>query len=262
VTSSTGMGTAPTGTEMGFAVSFRVSGPHEHFAGLAYYFQPVGTTGEETEIRVDSQAVWEPSRSAAELAPAGGTVEVTGFSLLSTTKASSGPVTVRLSVARADKLRAAVNALPLGPPPSCMEDALLYRIVFRSTKGTPASLEADGWGCSAVVLVAEHGRSMAPLSDVTCSLLHAVLAVLPAGAAEGTRHASVGCRTRKRVLLALARTDSAHYEPFRSRSRALTRAQRLANNDQTAIANRCSPERWKLFAASHVIFMSLWLHAQ
>ena len=47
-------------------------------------------------------------------------------------------------------------------PPSCMEDALLYRIVFRSTKGAPASFEADGWGRSAVVLVARTRTEYGP----------------------------------------------------------------------------------------------------
>ncbi|MGA2530437.1 MAG: hypothetical protein ABSG36_14925 [Acidimicrobiales bacterium] len=80
VTISTGFGTAPTGGSSGYAVSLPVSGPHQHLAELVYYFQPVGTMGDETEIRVDSQTVWEPSRSAEELAPSGGIVEVIGFS--------------------------------------------------------------------------------------------------------------------------------------------------------------------------------------
>jgi photosystem II stability/assembly factor-like uncharacterized protein len=193
VTTSTSFGAAPTGGAQGYAVSLPVSGPHEYLAELAYYFAPVGTAS-ETEIRVDSQTVWEPSRSTGELAPPGGIVEVTGFTKVSLF-GSSGPTTVRLSTAQARKLRATLNALPLGPPATCMEDALLYRIVFRPTKGSAALFEADGWACSAVVLVTEHGRNVAPLYDATCSLLHAVIAVLPARKAEGTRHATVGCRT-------------------------------------------------------------------
>jgi hypothetical protein len=192
-TTSTGFGTAPTGGAMGYAVSLPVSGPHDYFAELAYYFQPVGTTGDETEIRVDSQTVWEPSRSVGELAPTGGIVEVTGFSKVSIF-GSSGPITVRLGNTQTEALRAVLNALPLAPSASgCHEDALLYRITFRPTAASASSFEADGWACPPVVLVTEHGRSMAPLSDAECSLLHAVVDVLPPHEAKGTR-SSVGCR--------------------------------------------------------------------
>src|ERR1017187_6386436 len=168
-TTSTGFGTAPTGGAMGYAVSLPVSGPHDYFAELAYYFQPVGTTGDETEIRVDSQTVWEPSRSAGELAPTGGIVEVTGFSKVSIF-GSSGPITVRLDNTQTRALRAVLNALPLAPSASgCHEDALLYRITFRPRAGAASSFQADGWACPPVVLVTEHGRSMAPLSDAECS---------------------------------------------------------------------------------------------
>ena len=90
--------------------SWRVSGQHEYLAELVYEFALVGDTN-ETEIRVDSQTVWEPSRSAAEQAPAGGIVEVTGFSQTSDADPSSGPVTVQVNRAQARALRAALNAL-------------------------------------------------------------------------------------------------------------------------------------------------------
>ncbi len=193
-TTSTGFGTAPTGGAMGYAVSLPVSGPHEYFAELAYYFQPVGTTSDETEIRVDSQTVWEQSRSDRELAPAGGILEMTGFSQVFPF-GSSGPVTVRLDNTQTEALRVALNALPLGPPRGgCHEDALLYRITFRPAAEAALSFEADGWICPRVVVVTEHGRNMAPLSDASCSLLRAVVDVLPPHEAKGTR-SSVGCRT-------------------------------------------------------------------
>jgi len=179
---------------MAYAVSLPVSGPHDYLAELAYYFQPVGTTGDETEIRVDSQTVWEPSRPAGELAPAGGIVEVTGYSLISAASPSSGPVTVQLNRARANALRAAVDALPLGPQAFCHENSLLYRVIFRPAKGSASLFEVDGWACGATVVVTKHGRAMAPLYDATCSLLRAVGGVLPSNQAAGTRHAVAGCR--------------------------------------------------------------------
>jgi hypothetical protein len=190
----TGSGWGPTGTTTGVEVSLPVSGPHEYLAKLVYEFALVGATN-ETEIRVDSQTVWEPNRSAAEQAPAGGIVEVTGFSQISDMDPSSGPVMVQVNRTQAKALRAALNALPLGPPAGCMEDSLLYRITFRRAAGSGVSFEADGWACIAAVVVTEHGREMSPLYDETCSLLRAVVAVLPTHQAEATRHSSAGCRT-------------------------------------------------------------------
>ncbi|MGA2530412.1 MAG: hypothetical protein ABSG36_14800 [Acidimicrobiales bacterium] len=198
VTISTSGGTAPTGGSEGYSVSLPVSGPHEYLAWLAYYFQPVGTGGDETEIRIDSQTVWEPSRSVGELAPAGGIVEVTGFSQTGGANPLSVPVTFQLNRKQARVLRAAFNALPLGPPASCgvTQDLPLYRIVFRSTTRSATLLGAEAGTCTpADVVVTTHGSEWPSLYDRSCSLLRAVVAVLPAGKADTTRHA-VGCRTR------------------------------------------------------------------
>ena len=190
---STGNSSSPTGTASGVVVSLSTSGPNEYLAQLAYDLVPVGGTN-DTELRVDAQTVWLPSRSAGELAPGGGVLQVTGFSQTSPAGASSGPVTVRLDSTQARRLRAVLDALPLGPPTMCAENSLLYRIVFRPAAGAAPSFEADGWACPAAVVVTEHGRKMAPLYDSDCSLLHAVVEVLPAHEANGTRYASAGCR--------------------------------------------------------------------
>jgi hypothetical protein len=193
----TSFGTAPSGGEQGYAVSLPVSGPHDYLAELVYYFQPVGATGDETEIRLDSQTVWEPSRSAGELAPARGIVEVTGFSQSGAANPSSVSVSFPLDAKRARALRAAFNALPLEPPYACQVtgDMPLYRIVFRPTTRSGAVLEAEASTCTATeVVVTAHGHELPVLYDRTCSLLRAVVAALPPGKADTTRHA-LGCRT-------------------------------------------------------------------
>ena len=193
-TTSTGSGTAPTGGAMGYAVSLPVSGPHDYFAELAYYFQPVGTTGDKTEIRVDSQTVWEPSRSPGELAPAGGIVEVTGFSKVSIF-GSSGPITVRLDNTQTEALRAVLNALPLAPSASgCHEDALLYRITFRPRAGTALSFEADGWACPPVVLSQNTDGTWRRSLTPTVRYYAPSLTSFRRKEAKGTR-SSVGCRS-------------------------------------------------------------------
>ena len=198
VTISTSGGTAPTGGSEGYSVSLPVSGPHEYLAWLAYYFQPVGTGGDETEIRIDSQTVWEPSRSAGELAPAGGIVEVTGFSQTGGANPLSVPVTFQLTPKQARYSRS------LQCPASRTSSELwgnaglaFVRMVFRpTTRSATLGLEAEAGTCTpADVVVTTHGSEWPSLYDRSCSLLRAVVAVLPAGRANTTRHA-VGCRTR------------------------------------------------------------------
>ena len=162
-TTSTGFGTAPTGGKWLTQSRCRSPVPHDYLPSLPTASNR--SARRQTEIRVDSQTVWEPSRSGGELAPAGGIVEVTGFSEVSIF-GSSGPVTARLDNTQTETLRAVLNALPLAPSASgCHEDALLYRITFRPRAGAASSFEADGWACPRVVVVTEHGRNMAPLSD-------------------------------------------------------------------------------------------------
>jgi hypothetical protein len=191
---STGNASIPAGTASGVVVSLPISGPNEYLAQLAYDLAPVAGTN-DTELRVDAQTLWLPSRSAGELAPGGGIVEVTGFSRTSPADRSSGPVTVRLDSTQARRLRPVLDALPLGPPTmNCAENPLLYRIVFRPAAGAAPSFEADGWACPAMVVVTGHGRKTELLCDSDCSLLHAVVEVLPAHQSNGTRYASAGCR--------------------------------------------------------------------
>jgi len=144
-------------------------------------------------IRVDAETVWEPARPRTERAPDHGVVEVTGFSTSSAMRGSSGPVTFVVPAARARSVVSVLNALPLGPRGICMEDALLFEITIRPTKGSPPSFEAEGWQCPPEVEVTEHGRLMPVLYDANCALLRAVVKVLPVHEAEATREAAIGC---------------------------------------------------------------------
>lgn len=105
-----------------------VSGPHDYLAELSYLSVD---TGSGAELRVDAEVVWEPNRPADERAPGNGVVEVTAYSKASLRSGSSGPVTVTVTGARARALLGALNALPLGPRQSCMEDSLLFKLVVR-----------------------------------------------------------------------------------------------------------------------------------
>ncbi len=120
-------------------------------------------------------------------------MELVGFSETSIANPSSGPVTVRLDSAQAAVVRKVLDSLPLGPPMSCMENSLLYRIEFRPDLGSAVSFVADGYGCVAGVTVQVHGKTMSPLYEKHCSLLHEVIGLLPAHKANGTRYSVAGC---------------------------------------------------------------------
>ena len=167
-----------------------VSGPHRYSAELIYTTAP---TGSGAELRVDSEVVWEPSHPADERAPAGGVIAVTGYSQISLAQNSSGPVTATVSGARARSIIGALNALPLAPRAGCFENPLLFELVVRRSAHSARSLTVAGWGCAGIVVVTAHGRTMPELNDASGLLLCAVVRVLPAHEAEGTRSAGLSC---------------------------------------------------------------------
>lgn len=187
------IGTAgdPHGSVDGFTVSMPTSGPNENYAALVY--EVAAYEQNATEFRVDAQVIWVANRPREETVPAGGIVEVTGFAQTPLMNPSSGPVTVQLNGAQAAALRSVADSLPLGPDSVCAEDALLYRIDFRPSPGSPAPFEMDGYECGYSVQVSKSGQALAPLNDAGCLLLNEVISLLPAGSAAGTRSASGSC---------------------------------------------------------------------
>jgi len=187
------IGTAgdPHGSVDGFTVSMPTSGPNANYAALVYEVAAYGQNA--TEFRVDAQVIWVANRPREETVPAGGIVEVTGFAQTPLMNRSSGPVTVQLTGAQAAALRFVADSLPLGPDSVCAEDALLYRIDFRPSPGSPAPFEMNGYECGYSVQVSRNGQALAPLNDAGCMLLNEVIGLLPAGSAAGTRSASGSC---------------------------------------------------------------------
>jgi hypothetical protein len=127
-----------------------------------------------------------------QLVPPSGVADVTGYSRVSLTGPSSGPVTVEVQGQQVDALAATIDGLPSGPSPYCHEDELPYQVVFRPSPSAPPSYEAFGHGCEAAVLVSVEGRSLVPRQDTHCALFDAVVRILPASAA-GTLHSDPEC---------------------------------------------------------------------
>jgi hypothetical protein len=181
---------SPNGDAHGIDISIPRSGPNENYAELVY--EVASYQDRSSELRVDAQVVWVPNRSDDELVPSGATVEVTGFAQTSAANDSSGPVTIKLTPAQAESLTIVANSLPLAPPPACMENPLLYKVVFRPSAPPSGSFELDGYDCPKTVFVSKNGIALFPLNDAGCRLLAAVVSVLPEGQGAGTRSALTG----------------------------------------------------------------------
>jgi hypothetical protein len=133
----------------------------------------------------------ERSTPRGLLVPAGQHVTVTGFVSLSPANSSSGPISVRVSPPQTTHLVGILNHLPIIKSVGCMEDALLYKIVFRSTDHSRSDFEVNGYTCDAVVQIRGAGKFVTR-RDSTCSLLRIIRGVLPAKA-HGTKIGAVGC---------------------------------------------------------------------
>jgi hypothetical protein len=127
------------------------------------------------------------------LVPSGQYVTVTGFVSVSPADPSSGPISVSLSKSHATQLVSALNHLPVIKSVGCMEDSILYKIVFRSSDHSRSDFEVNGYTCYAVVQIRGAGKFVTR-RDSTCSLLKIVREDLPAKA-RGTEVAAVGCRS-------------------------------------------------------------------
>lgn len=149
----------------------------------------VGAILDEARLPPTASAV---GRSAASV-PSDGVVIIYAYNNVSILKGSTGMVTVSLDAAKSRALLAVLNRLPLGPSGRCMENELVYRLSVR-VPGQRTLTAVAGWACNAAVLLTVGGSPRPTLKDVSCALLHAVISDLPPNEANGTRHASIGCR--------------------------------------------------------------------
>jgi hypothetical protein len=125
--------------------------------------------------------------------PIDGVADVTGYARTSLMSRSSGPVTVEVTGYREAELAGALDTLPSGPAPYCLEDFTDYQVAFMPSPGAPVNYQAVGHGCAMAVVVSEPGRALVPRRDKGCALFDAVAAVLPA-AASGTLSGEPECK--------------------------------------------------------------------
>jgi hypothetical protein len=84
-----------------------------------------------------------------------------------------------------------MNHLPVIKTFGCMEDSLIYKIVFRSSEHSRSDFEVNGYSCDAAVQIRGAGKFVTR-RDSTCSLLKIVRESL-SEKARGTKVGEVGC---------------------------------------------------------------------
>jgi hypothetical protein len=145
-------------------------------------------------VRTDALIVRMATQPSAGVAPSDGAVTIFAYDYISILKGSTGVVRVALDAVKSRALLAVLNRLPRRPSGHCMDNALVYRLSIR-VPGQRAMIDVDGWACDATVSLTVGSSPRPTLNDVSCALLHTVISDLPANVvADGTRHASVGCR--------------------------------------------------------------------
>jgi hypothetical protein len=188
--SDSGMGTSggPTGSTSFVIISISTSGPHEYLADLVYSVlsNPSGST-----VRVDAQTVWEPSRSPTEKIPTGAVAKLIGYRLISIAGGATEPVSLTLGKRQSTMLARAFDELPVGPGPTCLENPILYQIVFRTPDG-PA-YQVTGGNCAKSVTILVGGRELQPLYDAHCTLMKLVAEYAPIQARSTRRDTTSKC---------------------------------------------------------------------
>jgi hypothetical protein len=132
---------------------------------------------------------------AAQVAPRGGIVEVTGYTRLTLDGGSLGPVTVVVKGKRAAAIRSALAGLSATSSlPDCMETVDAFKISFVAHQGGRATYVATEEDCPTpgIVSISVDGKTTSHLRE-DCALRAAVIASLPRGRAEGTRQDENRC---------------------------------------------------------------------
>ncbi len=127
------------------------------------------------ELRIDVHVEWTPIRTVHMPT---GKVTLTGYRESSYVNPPSGPVSIVLTSAQADRLRSELASLANAAPGGlCMEDAQLFKFSVSPSHGRFARWTASAGTCSGLD-VESRPHAVAPLDDA-CSLRRLVGSWLP-----------------------------------------------------------------------------------
>ena len=129
-----------------------------------------------------------PQTAGATMAPHGSVVQVTGYSQVALT-GSEGPVVIEVGGRKAAAIRRALAGLSATSSlPDCMEALNAFSISVLPRRGAPPLLTATEYDCPSPGVVRVHQDGVFRNLKEDCAFRNAVIAALPPGRAEGTRH--------------------------------------------------------------------------
>jgi hypothetical protein len=190
---SSGVSSGPNKTIYSFTITFPANGPHLYLKQLAYSTDIRNSTS--SWLRIDSQIVWLPSRSADQIVPPALSATVTGYKTVSL-MGSTGPSTVSVTGKKLSSLVSALNALPLGPTERCVETTTAFQltITLRNGKKLHDSSTFCGFPEDAISFSSATFAASYELADTSCTVMSDVAALFKNGTAVGTRTSLSDCR--------------------------------------------------------------------
>jgi hypothetical protein len=159
--------------EAGYSLSLPTTNRHAAYVLLDYSLGAAASG--QGELRVDVHVEWAPIRTVHMPT---GTVTLTGYRESSYVNPPSGPVSIVLTPAQADRLRSELASLANAATGGlCMENSRLFMISVAPNHGRTPKWIASAGSCTGLD-VERQGHAVVPLNDA-CSLRRLVGAWLP-----------------------------------------------------------------------------------
>jgi hypothetical protein len=179
--------------------TYRVNGPHVYLKQLAYSMTQ--RTSSTSWLRVDSQIVWVPSRTASQKISQPVSAVLTGYKV-SGLSGTSGDVRIDLTGKTLANLINQFNELPLGPNNMCMEDLGGFSMTLTLKSG--AHLQIFNGFCAgsfdSVSVPNGNSQSRYQVSDHSCGFMGSVVSLLPAASVPGSRAALRQCEIWSKTI--------------------------------------------------------------
>jgi hypothetical protein len=180
------------------AIIFPSNGPHLYLKQLAYSMTT--RTASTSWLRVDSEVVWIPNRSAAQEVTGVVSATATGYQTTGL-MGSTGAAAVQLDGTQLADFVHVVNQLPLAPRIVCMENVNAFQVTLRLNDGD--SLHIYNGNCNGLYeTVSRMSGDIAvggfTLSDRSCALIAVVSGLFPPASARGTHQALRDCEVSKK----------------------------------------------------------------
>jgi|GEM_PF-2246233 len=170
-------------------ISFPVSGPRVYLKIIEETW--TARTATSSWLRIDADVAQVGTRTSTETIEGPSKAIVTGYATTTFQNGSQGPSSITITGAPLGTVISTFDALPLGPTNSCMEEIEPFTMTVTLANG--ANVRVTEIECGGHVVLVKTGTTQYYLSDNNCTLLAAIVNVLPPGGSVATRNALSAC---------------------------------------------------------------------